>query len=287
MGFFKDLWEDFKTDENRLSIGISFSSMVISLVVALVVIAGFVWGIWWSRAQEKKAGDRATAQATKDDARTKSFENQVNRLQDIHKASIEKLGKEYAKIVSGEISDLETEMSSFVERSDEMVLDEKDRKTLASHASDKNVEQAREDAYKKALDEGVEGYYIFEINQAAGRFGHGVFMTDSTWCRGDPVKGSSSLLTEEEKEYIDPLLDSYFKEEKSGKRKDGFADPNTQKEIFFFLLAESGIGRITEPPKRQISYWASYREQKIEVLSPYAKLGAVIGHIGDKMRSYE
>lgn len=282
MGFFKDLLEEFRGNTNRLSVGISFGSMAISLVVAMVVIAGSIS----SCAQNKKNEKRAIAQDKKDDARTISFENQVDRLQEIHKTSIEELGKEYAKIVSREISGVETRMNSFVERNDEMVLDETDRKTIAGHASDKNVEQAREDAYKKALDEGFEGGYIFQINQTPGGFGHRVFVTENTWWRGDPVKGSSSLLTGEEKDNIDPLLNSYL-EEKSGKRKDGFADPNMQKEIFFFLLAKSGMGRITESPERRILNWASYREKEIEVLSPYAKLGAVIGHIGDKMTNYE
>lgn len=315
MGWLKNLWEEYKADKNRLPIGISFASAVISFVGTLVVIAGLIWGVYWARAQddkadaresaqEEKADARAIAQEKKDADRTIAYETQIARfvgefnnqikrlvseqkqqigeLQKTHKADIETLTEEYAKIVSEEISDLETEMSSSVERNDEMVLDETDRKILASHASDKNVEQAHEDAYKKALDEGREGGYIFEINQALGGLGYGVFRTDEFWVK------VGSLLTDEEKEDIDLCFDLYFKsKEKSAKRKDGFADPNTQQEIFFFLLAESGIGRITEPPKRQISYWASYREQKIEVLSPYAKLSAVIGRIGDNMSSYE
>ncbi len=285
MGFFRDLLEDFKTDKNRLSIGISFSSMVISFVVALVVIAGFVWGIWWARAQEKKADDRAAVQATNDDARTKSFENQVDRLQDIHKVSIEKLGKEYAKVVSAERSDLETEMRSFVERSDETVLDETVRRIVASHG---NIERARKDIYEKAVDEGLEGRYIFQLNQVPAGFGSGVFRTHHLCLLGSPEdegSGSSFLLTKEEKESINSYVDSYLEKEENEKGKGGFADKSTQKEIFFVLLAQSSIGRITESPELLMPNWNSPGE--IEVLSPYAKLGAVIGHIGDKMRSYE
>lgn len=166
-----------------------------------------------------------------------------------------------------------------------MVLDETVRRIVASH---ENIERGREDAYKKALDEGSEGYYIFEINQAPGGAGSGVFVTCDDWRPGEAdAKGSSSLLTRKEKESVDSCLDSYFESGDNEKRKDGFPNKEMQREIFFFLLAKSDIGRITEPPKRQIPWWTSYREKKIEVLTPSAKLGAVIGHIGDKITHYE
>jgi hypothetical protein len=90
-------------------------------------------------------------------------------------------------------------------------------------------------------------------------------------------------LTSEEKKYINKHYELYFLKVMNGKRKNALADPKTQQEIFFFLLTESRLGRIMDPPNWQFSERTSYDEQKIVVLTPFEKLGVVIGHIGDKI----
>lgn len=265
------LWEIFKWIGRRFK---SLGRFVVGHEETCVLIVTLLWVIGWSFYQNWKGDKWGTAQ-----------EKRIERLEQNHEENITKLTKEYAKIVSGEISGLETRMNSFVERNDGMVLDETVRRIVASHG---NIEKRRDDAFKKALDEGSNGGYIFEINQTPGRSGSGVFVTHYIWRPGwADNEGSSSLLTDEEKKSIDLCLDSYFEKEKNEKRKDGFANKDTQRELFHFVLGESIVGDLTEPPEREIKYWTSYREERIKVLTTFAKLGAVIGHIGDKITNYE
>ena len=148
-----------------------------------------------------------------------------------------------------------------------------------------NIQRAFDDIYKTALDEALKGGYIFEINEAPGQFGSDVFMTDISWRSGEVSnQGSSYLLTTEEKIDISSCLKSYFEKEKSG---DVFIDMDRQKKIFLFLLQNSNIGSITQSLSCEITYMTSYHESKTELLTPLSKLGAVIGHIGDKIINYE
>lgn len=304
MGRIRDLWNGLDTHGSRISV-------VISFFVAVAVIAGSILGGWWAIAKDKKdenreiARDRkdearATAQDKKADARAIALEEQINRhinrlvseqdqdilqLEQSHTANTEELTEKYR----GEISDLNEEMKRFVERNEGMVLDETVRRIVASHG---NIERAFEDAYEKALDEGSEGGYIFEINQVPGGAGSGVFVTEFDWRPGEgDVRGSSDLLTIEEKKNIELCFKPHFEKVKREKRKYEFVNKSTQEEMFWFLLreSESDIGCITEPLKRQIPRWTSYpyREKRIEVLTPSAKLGAIIGHIGDTITQYE
>ncbi len=267
-----------------------------------VLIVTLLWVIWWSFYQDRK-GDELAAHVN--ELVSEQGKN-IRRLIKIQKANIEeltenytkivsekifdietnqktntkKLTEEYAKIVSEEISDLDAKMISIVSRNIEMTSGEAVRKIIASH---ENIQRARDDIYTKALDEACKAGYIYEKNQVPDEAGFRVFITGENWKPGeeDDEKGSSLLLTTEEKKDIGTCLDSYFGKEKSG---DELIDMDRQKKIFQFLLQKAKIGSIVQSPTCEITYRTLYNEKKTELLMPLAKLGAVIGHIGDELK---
>lgn len=252
------LWKEFTNSENRISLWIS-------LAVALAVIYGTIS----SHIQNKKNNEQTVA-----------VKEKIDLLVSEHKKEVDQIMAKHDTFVSREISDLNKNTKRVVKRNGEMVLGETVRMIVASH---RNIDRALEDAYEQAIDEGEAGGYIFEINQASGGIGSGVFVTELYW-RSD--EGSTKLLTAKEKADIKLYLNPYFEKVKREKAEDEFVSESTQEDIFWFLLRESGIGCITEPLEYRIPRQTAYHEKKIEVLTPAAKLGAVIGHIGDKFDPY-
>lgn len=210
----------------------------------------------------------------------------ISNLEANQKANTEELTENYSEIVSGKISDLEANMIRLVSRNVEMLSGETVRKIIASH---ENIQRASDDTYKKAIDEACKAGYLYETNQEPGEAGVCIFKTGENWKFGqqEDEELSSFLLTIEEKNDIRDCLESYFEKEETEKLKDGFANTDTQKKIFSFLLRESNIGSLIISPVCEIPYWTPYREVKTKHLTPFAKLGAVIGHIGDTMTNYE
>ena len=248
-------------------------------ITVLVVIATLCWTVWWSLNQDKKGDARTNAYEKQTDRLVSEQDQDIRQLIQVQEGNTMKLTENYTKIVSGKISDLEANMIRLVSRNVEMLSGETVRKIIASH---ENIQRGRDDTYKKALDEASEEGYIFEINQTPDK--PSFFVTGDNWKPGEAdKKGSSSLLTIKEKADIDACLKSYFEKEKTEKRKDGFANKDTQKEIFSFLLRESNIGCLIISPVCEITYRTPYHTEKTELLTPFGKLGAVIGHIGDKI----
>lgn len=199
------------------------------------------------------------------------------------KADIKDLTKEYSDIVSREISGLKTEMNSFVKRNDEIVLDEMARRNIAGHA---NFNRAIADVYFRALDESCKAGYIFEINQVAGGVGKGVFVTDEIWKHGKGVdKGDSYLLTHQEKASVGARVEAYLAEAKNAGQGGGFLMKDIQEKVSYLVLRGSAVSDITRSLEHEIPYRTLYDEEKTEVLTPFAKMGAVIGYIGDRLKS--
>jgi len=292
MVIFTFLWEKIKWIVNR--IGMKFKSLGGFLdehhgpTSAFVLIVTLLWVILWSFYQDRKADAlyglvieqgkniRLLIRSERRNT-TKQIENNTNivsekisALETNQKANTKELTEEYAKIVSEKISDLNAKMTG-----------ETVRMIIASH---ENIQRARDDTYKKAIDEACKAGYIYETNQEPDEDGICIFKTGYNWKSGqEDEKGSTLLLTTKEKGNINECLENYFKKEKTEKLKDGFANTDTQKKIFSFLLRKSNIGCLIISPVYEIQYWTPYREEKTRLLTPFAKLGAVIGHIGDKI----
>lgn len=297
MKFIRDLWQEYKDDKNRISIGINF-------VAVLVVIAGFTWGVYWASAQEKKAEERAIAQEKKADDRAIvhekkdadraiTYEKHIDRLvseqrqqtaklEENQKANSEQLGRKYDQIVSRKVSAAEAKANGYAERNDEVVLAEAVRRIIASHG---NGDRAISDGYKKAIDAGRAACYIYAINDTPDEFGSNFFMTQLDYRPGSGyMRGSSDLLTIREKNNINLCIKSYLEELESAKPNKELIDRAVQQETCWFLLQheKSGIGSVIEPLDLEVGRLTSYGK-KIEVMEPYAKVGAIVGYIGDEL----
>ncbi len=229
---------------------------IISLVVALVMITSMV---------------RGCIKDKKDDKWKSTYEKQLAEIPD-----------DFTKIVSVEMAGLEAKVKGYAETKDEVVLAEAVRRIIASHGNDK---RAVSDAYKKAIYAGLAACYIYEINDAPDEFGSNFFMTQEDFRPGTVnVKGSSDLLTVEEKTNINLCVDSYVEKLKSAKPMKELLDRAVQEEVCWFLLQhdKSRIGSVTEPLSLQVERSTSFG-MKTEDMEPYAKVGAIVGYIGDEL----
>jgi len=256
MGRLTGLNKKLKGWHESIGLAINLITLVINIIVMLTVVAGFIWGVYLARAQR--------AQNKKSDDQWTTYRNEVKQLAE----------------------NTEAEAKKYAEINGKLLLAEAVRRIIATHG---NGNRAVSDAYRAAIDAACIARYIYELNDTPNEYGFRFFLTQEHR-RPGPLyrKGSSFLLTNEEKNRISLGVSSYVEEMKRTKPNMELVDRAVQEDLVWFLLQQpdSDLGSVTKSLSLEFTEPSVSGGSRIEYMEPYSKVGAIVGYVGDKLFEY-